>query len=151
MEMPMPSDTGARYYRVTKEFQVSQGTTGRQEGKHYAVKGQTVQMNHLMDVTGDARSAILQSQLDERTPSCGAGCHVFLFVWLAFWWGGTGYFVFGDYPGLLLEYPYLVVWMIVPLLICAVRLSSSIWGKRVAKKTMDGGRGKPYPWSGLRR
>jgi hypothetical protein len=51
--MPMPSSTGAQFYRVTKDFNVP--------STEWAQEGQAVQVSHITGQTGDARSAVLRN------------------------------------------------------------------------------------------
>ena len=101
--MRMPSASGAQFYRVTKDFSVG-GHSG------WAHEGQLVQVNHIMAVTGDARSAILQQSLSQ-------GCASAIF--------GT---VFGCIFALM---PLLIASsMMIPMManVDDTRESSSIWG-----------------------
>eukprot|EP01043_Picozoa_sp_COSAG02_P003294 COSAG02_NODE_80_length_40128_cov_591.169002_12_plen_154_part_00 len=57
--MPNPSSTGAKYFKVTKEFRnVKQSSR--------VERGEKVQVNHLMSLTGDPRSVILEQDLQAK-------------------------------------------------------------------------------------
>jgi hypothetical protein len=106
--MRMPSASGAQFYRVTKDFSVG-GHSG------WAHEGQLVQVNHIMAVTGDARSAILQQSLSQGAVGCAITSAIF----------GT---VFGCCFGLM---PLLIVSStMIPMManVDDTRESSSIWG-----------------------
>jgi hypothetical protein len=63
VRMPMPSATGGRFYRVTKKYEnISKRLYSQVE------EGPT-QMNHIMALTNDARSAVLQKSMDQDTPA----------------------------------------------------------------------------------
>ena len=63
VQMPMPSTTGARFYRVTKEYECVSSRLYSQ------VTEGPMQMNHIMALTNDARSAVLQKFVDRDTPA----------------------------------------------------------------------------------
>lgn len=63
VQMATPSASGAQYYRVTKSFEkVSKSLYNK-------VSEGPTQMNHIMSVTNDARSAIVQKSVDKDTPA----------------------------------------------------------------------------------
>ena len=61
--MAIASASGAQYYRVTKNFEnVSKSLYNK-------VSEGSTQMNHIMSVTNDARSAVVQKSVDKDTPA----------------------------------------------------------------------------------
>jgi hypothetical protein len=63
VQMPLPSSSGARFYRVTKNY------TNVSRHLYLQVNEGPTQMNHIMALTNDARSAVLQKTIDQETPA----------------------------------------------------------------------------------